>query len=61
MIEFASNAAIFILIELLIFMINYEFKSLMSFNSSTKSNQTLTKKRISTRKSLNIIVKIRNI
>ncbi len=42
-------------------MINYEFESRMFFDSFTKINDESTKKRILTRKTLNIIDKMKDI
>jgi hypothetical protein len=61
MTEFASNATISAFIELSIFMTNYEFESRMSFDSSTENNQASAKKRILTRKSSDIIAKMKSI
>jgi hypothetical protein len=61
MTEFASNATISASIEQSIFMTNYEFESRMSFDSSTENNQASTRERILTRKSSDIIAKMRSI
>ncbi len=61
MIEFAFNAVIFVSIELFVFMINYGFESRMFFDSSTKINDESAKKRILTRKTSNIVSKMKDI
>jgi hypothetical protein len=61
MIEFVFNAAISAFTELFAFMTNYEFESRMSFNSFEEDNSNSTKKRVLSRKSSNIIEKMKNI
>jgi hypothetical protein len=61
MIEFASNVVIFVSIELFAFMTNYEFESRMFFDSSTKVNDESARKRILTRKTSDIVSKMKDI
>jgi hypothetical protein len=61
MIEFAFNVVIFVSIELFVFMINCEFESRMFFDSFTKINDESAKKRILTRKTSNIVSKMKDI
>jgi hypothetical protein len=61
MIEFAFNVVISISTELFAFMINYEFESRMFFDSFTKNDYKSAKKRILTRRALNIINKMTKI
>jgi hypothetical protein len=65
MIEFASNAATSAFIELFVFMINYEYESRMSFDSSNSKNvareRLSIRKRILTRKDVFIVEKMKNI
>jgi hypothetical protein len=65
MTEFASNAATSAFIELLIFMINYEFESRMSFDSAdaddTAQDRLLIGERILSQKAETIINKMKNI
>ncbi len=61
MIEFAFNVVISISTELFAFMTNYEFESRMFFDSFTKINDKSAKKRILTRKTSNIINKMKDI
>ncbi len=61
MIEFAFNVVIFVSIELFVFMINYEFESRIFFDSSTKVNDESARKRILTRKTSNIVSKMKDI
>jgi hypothetical protein len=63
MIEFAFNAAISTFTELFAFMINYEFESRMSFDSSDTENvnRLSAKKRILTQKAKKIFDKMKNI
>jgi hypothetical protein len=59
MTEFASYAAIFVFIELFVFMTNYEFESRMSFDSI--SIERSAKERIQDKKAFDIIEKMRDI
>jgi hypothetical protein len=63
MIEFAFNSAISTFTELFAFMINYEFESRMSFDSSDIENvdRLSAKKRILTQKAKTIFDKMKNI
>jgi hypothetical protein len=61
MTQFAFNVVIFVLIELFVFMTNYEFESRMFFDSFTKINDESARKRILTRKTSNIVSKIKDI
>jgi hypothetical protein len=66
MTEFASNAATFAFIELFAFMINYDFKSRISYNSSN-SNEVVSREwlsareRVLTKKVVIITKKMKNI
>ncbi len=59
MIEFASNAATSIFIELFVFMTNYEFESRMNFDWI--SNEEFVRERIQDQKTSDIIDKMKNI
>jgi hypothetical protein len=61
MTEFAFNVIILIFTWLFVFMTNYEFESRIFFDSFTKNNDKLIKKRILMRKALNIIHKMTEI
>ncbi len=65
MIEFASNAVTSAFIELFVFMINYDYESRMSFDSSNSNNiareRWLIRKRVLTQKVVNIVEKIKDI
>jgi hypothetical protein len=61
MIEFVFNAAISAFTELFAFMTNYEFESRMNFDSFEEDNSNSAKKRVLSRKSSNIIEKMKNI
>jgi hypothetical protein len=59
MTEFASNVAVSAFIDLFVFMINYEFKSRMSFD--LVSNEEFVRERIQSKKASNIIEKKKSI
>ncbi len=66
MIEFVSNAATSIFIELFVFMTNYDFEFWMSFDSSNSNDDVSqerlsTKERILTQKAIIIAKKMKNI
>jgi hypothetical protein len=61
MTEFAFNVVISISTELFAFIINYEFESRMFFDSFTKINDESAKERILTRKTSNIMNKMKDV
>jgi hypothetical protein len=60
MTEFASNVVMFVSTRLFVFMINYDFESRMSFDFSADVSESV-RERILTRKSSNIIDKMKDI
>ncbi len=65
MIEFASNVATSAFIELFVFIINYEYESRMSFDSSNSANvaqeRLSIRKRVLTQKDASIVDKMKDI